>query len=153
MHRIDALSCTRMGIETFSATARAPGIWKVYAPPLHVRFPGMKGSLWCARGHTVKGLYPKLLATPTSIATTHALGSLASNARRDSRRPEEPLLYAERERLGVEFEEPDALRVRAPERAERGKARIDARILPPELEVAGGQHIAIAARTDDLSAL
>src|SRR3954468_5298306 len=78
MHRIDALSCTRMGIETFSATARAPGIWKVYAPPLHVRFPGMKGSLWCARGHTVKGLYPKLLATPTSIATTHTLGSLAS---------------------------------------------------------------------------
>ena len=55
--------------------------------------------------------------------------------------------------LDVELEEPDALRVRAPERAERGKARIDARILPLELEVAGGHHIALAAGTDDLSAL
>ena len=38
----------------------------------------MKGSLWCASGQTVNGLYPKWLATPTSVATTHALGSLAS---------------------------------------------------------------------------
>ena len=43
--------------------------------------------------------------------------------------------------------------MRATERAERGIARINARIRPPELELAGGHHIAVAARTDDLSAL
>src|ERR1039458_129175 len=78
MHRIDALSCTRIGIETFSATARAPGIWNVYAPPLHVRSPGMKGSLWWPSGNVVNVPYPKLLATPTTAATTQADGSFAS---------------------------------------------------------------------------
>ena len=55
MHRIDALSCTRIGITTVSATASAPGIWNVYAPPLHVRSPGMNGSLWWHSGNVVNG--------------------------------------------------------------------------------------------------
>ena len=46
-------------------------------------------------------------------------GDLALDPRRESRRPEESLLDAERERLRVELEEPDARCVRAPQRFER----------------------------------
>ena len=38
----------------------------------------MNGSLWCESGKTVNGPKPKWFATPTSAATTHAEGSLAS---------------------------------------------------------------------------
>ena len=81
---------------------------------------------------------------------------LRLDPRRESGRPEEALLDGVSERLAVEFEEPDASRVRRPERLEGCPRPVHALVahrLPLELEVAGGHHISLRAGTDDLRAL
>src|SRR5690606_24370179 len=80
-------------------------------------------------------------------------GELRLHARRDAGRSEEALLHRVSEDLVVEFEEPDALRVSAPERAERGEPRIDSGPFPLNDEVARGYYIALATRPHDLRAL
>ena len=126
MQRMDAASCTFIGIATVSWTASAPGLWNVYAPPLQVRSPGVNGSRWC--GSEV-------------VCHTHERRhdtrrwKRCFDARRKARRPEEALLDGVREDFEVELIEAGAIQVRAAQRSERGLTGRHAGVRTPELEV------------------
>ena len=85
----------------------------------------------------MNGPYPKLLATPTSIATTHADGRFASTRAGIPGVRKKPFFTLYVNVFMSSLIEPDARLVRAAERAESRLARIDAGIRPLELEVPG----------------
>ena len=79
MHRIDALSCTRIGIDhVVRDRERAGDLERVRAAVARPVARHERLAVVARAATTVNGPYPKLLATPTSIATTQTEGSFAS---------------------------------------------------------------------------